>query len=45
MDYAEAVQTFENAVVRACSQADSNGLTNAEQAKELRRIAKELEAE
>lgn len=44
MDYADAVVEFIEAVSRACGQADRNGLTAKEQAEELRKIAKEVEA-
>lgn len=44
-DYADAVNTLNDAVAAAAGRATEDGLTNAEIAKELRRMADEIEAE
>lgn len=45
MDYAQAIVEFEDRIQRACSNAEDNGLTSGDQAKELRRIADEIDGE
>lgn len=45
MEYAQALQIFGDAVEKAMSQADNNGLTLIEQSAELRRLADELDDE
>lgn len=42
MNYAQAIVEFEDRIQRACNNAEDNGLTPEDQAKELRRIADEL---
>jgi DNA-binding NarL/FixJ family response regulator len=45
MDYADALNQFNDAVSACAARAESNGLSNKEIAEELRRMAAEIEAE
>lgn len=45
MDYADAINLFNDEVASALSKGEERGLTDKEMAEELRRMAKEIEVQ